>query len=757
MKYSIRPIYGRLASIITVGIAMTLASTARADIVLDEGITPLSPWPEPVDIQTGDPSANSVGVSASTATIASQTFTPAYNSTLGALYLSYSTSAASAPNSFTLKIQQVPGGPGVQTYTQGTNLLGPVPATFSLASTSGSKNLLRFEFSGADQIPLNKGTTYAIEISSTSSAVTFYRRSADTYAGGNAYSNRSAVNYPGTRDLAMGVIADPVSPFGISMSASSKTTLSQWLPQIAATGINSLRGFSLFSTIEPTEGTWKWTQADTIMNTAASNNMSEMGMLGLNASWINSNVQTLPIANLSAWSTYVAATVDYCKDNVSQWEVWNEPPNFTSGGTPTQYASTVAAAYDAAKTANPDCRIGLAAKSVNVNWLDQTIASGAAGKFDFVTLHPYEVLSAVGAGWEGQYMSIVPTVRKMLAAKDPDNVNAPIWFTELGTAIGVNVQGANGANVTVTEDIQAQLLVKAYAMGIAQGVTCINWFEGRDGDSGAFGLLTSTNVPRLAYTAMSQMIEHLSACPTYLGWVQLNASPVRDYGFVFQGAAGTVMAAWASPGVTDNITFASPVTIVNPQTGGTTNNVTTYALTNAPVLILGVPSSIVTQAHANLTQPFPWGGDYSGATSVSIPAMGNPNTENGLHQFGANARSTYGTTPYGAARYCGTAATQYFTVDPNFLSYNTTPITITAVLRRNSANDNAGFNLRYESTTGWKSTGSWYTVPGNSQWYTKTWTINDAQFVGNYGYHFSFESDSTTYSKYYIQSLTVSK
>jgi hypothetical protein len=80
-------------------------------------------------------------------------------------------------------------------------------------------------------------------------------------------------------------------------------------------------------------------------------------------------------------------------------------------------------------------------------------------------------------GAEAVYMHIVPSVRKMLAAQDPAKVNAPIIFTEVGcdTSKGVNRQ--------------ANALIKVYTMGIAQGVACIEWFEGMDGDSGPMGLL----------------------------------------------------------------------------------------------------------------------------------------------------------------------------------------------------------------------------------------------------------------------------
>ncbi len=91
-----------------------------------------------------------------------------------------------------------------------------------------------------------------------------------------------------------------------------------------------------------------------------------------------------------------------------------------------------------------------------------------------------------------------------------------------------------------------------------------------------------------------------------------------------------------------------------------------------------------------------------------------------------------------------------------FLSYTPKPIEITVVVRRNPANDNAGFKLVYESTDGYKNRG-WYTVPDNTRWHTMKWRLDDAQFVGMWGYNFSLDSDGDQYNKYFIRSVTVTK
>ena len=331
---------------------------------------------------------------------------------------------------------------------------------------------------------------------------------------------------------------------------------------------------------------------------------------------------TLPVNNLAGWSRYVSESVKHCKDRIKYWEVWNEPPNFTGKDqTPADYAKIVVASYDAAKAADANALVGLAAKSAHVNYLEQVIKAGAKGHYDYIVLHPYEVLDGVAsnAGTEPVYMNILPVVRKMLAAQDPAKVNVPVIFSELGCDV------KRGA------DVQAHALVKAYTMGIAQGVACIHWFEGMDGDSGPMGLLERSGKPRPSYTAMAQMIRHFGQHPAYLGWVLVDD---WDYGFVFQGAKGTVLATWAR-GAADHVKFGEAVQIVNPLTGAMTK-ADSYELTSAPIFVLDVPAKLVAQAKQNKDKPLPWGGDFTGAKSVSV-TMGERNVERGLHTMSGSA------------------------------------------------------------------------------------------------------------------------
>ncbi len=519
----------------------------------------------------------------------------------------------------------------------------------------------------------------------------------------------------------------------------SLDALKRWVPQMSKIGITSMRTPDCgWGAVEKGEGQWQWDALDRRMQYLDDQHFTYGGLLLGNPRWNTlDEPRNLPVNNLTGWSSYVSQLVHHVNGRIKYWEIWNEPPNGTgTTNQPADYAKLVIASYDAAKSVDPTCLIGLSAKSVHVNYLDRVIQSGGKDHFDYIVLHPYETLGTVmnHPDCEAVFMNIVPTVRKMLAAQDPSRVNVPIWFTELGF------------NARRGQEVQAAALVKAYTMGIAQGVNCISWFEGMDGDSGPMGLLEGNGTPRPAYTALAQLIQYLGETPSYLGWLLFKD---RDDAFVFQGAHGTVLITWAPLGQSDTIPFDQQVSIVQPNTGASAKE-TTLLLTDAPVIIDGVPPALVTEAKANSKKPFPWGGDYTHAHSISV-TMGATNTEHGLHTQAAESIAADAVLYGGSARSGDLPGGNVFMVDPNFLTYTSTPIEIAATVRRGVANDPATLVLTYESTTGEKKAAP-YEIPEGTAWNKATWQIDDSQFVSMYGFNFRLNK-----GPYAIQSVTVTK
>ena len=533
---------------------------------------------------------------------------------------------------------------------------------------------------------------------------------------------------------------DPeLSIFGIGCSSAGLLCQPKWLPQMAAIGIRDSRvAFGCWAAEKEAEGAWNWAIVDERLAYAESLGVQTGVLFNHIPPWKKGVEKGLPMTMLPAWSTLVHEMVKHTEGRVKLFECWNEPPNGTDKSqTAADYAKVLCATYDAAKSANPAAMVGMAAKSAHLTYLDQALVGGAKGHFDYITLHPYEVVGCVTdhPGTEPIYLSIVPNVRKMLAARDPAKVNAPVIFTEVG------FDSRRGV------DKQAQAILKTYLLGIVQGVACINIYEGMDGDSGPLGLLDAKGTPRPAYTAVGQLIQNLGRHPGYLGWILLND---KHYGFLFQGAKGPVLSTWTATTAPDMVDFGQPVQIINPTTGESTQAAKT-TLTLAPILVLNVPEKLVAQAKANKGKPLPWGGDYTNAKSISV-TIADKYVEKGLHTMAGDSIAA-DVLAYGGNQRAGEVPKggNVFLVDPNFLSYTTVPIEITAMVKRNNKNEKAALTLEYESTSGYKKPPT-FDIPEGDQWQKATWTINDCQFVGCWAFHFRFNAGS-----FLVQSVTVTK
>jgi hypothetical protein len=516
-------------------------------------------------------------------------------------------------------------------------------------------------------------------------------------------------------------------PFGVGTSSQAQGRYAVWIPKLAEAGAKWMRIGIGWAQVEPSKNKWNWSTVNSYLRTAEANHVFISGILIGTAP---SRHWRLPNHHLAGWANYVAHLVAHTAGKIDCYEVWNEP----ASGKARAYAKTVVTAYNAAKKANPRVQIGLTVHSVDILMLQQTIADGAKNHFDYIAVHPYEVFGSLRSGQEAVYMHIIPTIRKMLAVYDPAKVNVPIWITE----VGMNPSPVRPGN-----------LVKAYTMGIAEGFAHIEWFEAM-GEAYHMGLINNAAQPTPSYTALKNLSQALGAHPRSDGWVLLNN---KDYGFVFRGAKTTVLAAWAPPHSTDTVDMGQPVEIMNPVTGAITHG-DSVRLTNVPILVLGVPPGLVTKALADKGQPFPWDGNYTDAKEISWTA-GRPAIAKGLHQLSAHLTSRLKTFHGSVARFVGVRIGVLFTVDPNFLSFTPTPITITASVCQ-PAGGHAGFNLHYESTTGWKTIG-WNAVPRDGKWHTLKWKITNDEFVNDWGYNFSFWSDDKKASQYYIRNVTVTK
>jgi hypothetical protein len=552
---------------------------------------------------------------------------------------------------------------------------------------------------------------------------------------------------------------DDASPWGMGSSAEWSGDFPQLNPMLDQAGVTWLRMFNEWSSIEPRKGQWNWQFTDRLVASCRANHLHLLGGWAYFAPWASADGGTRrgPIKNMQYWRDFVAATINRYHADIKYWEVWNEfNGSFYEGSNkPKAYADLMVAAYDAAKKIDPDVKIGMSVANFDVGFLDSAIKAGAANHFDFICVHPYENLGAVVEGGEVGYLSLTGNLRDMLKANN-QAMDTPLWITEMGYEAPVKPEPKGDAR-------EAEMIVKGYVLSLAQGFQRIFWFEGRGpayGHDTDLGIIRPDWSPRPAYVALKVMTGALGREPKYVGWLDTGKG---GYGFLFQGRGGAVLAAWAPPQKQNTVIFTADVQVTDlagkqsPLIAGQG-----LVLTNTPVFISNLPADLVQQAQANLGKPYPWGGDYAHAKTVTC-VLGATNRDDGLKQVNPattvivnGLTETCRRTDFANPALHGEGHYVYFRVDPQFVPYGTKELEITIVAKRVAPDKQAGMSLMYESTKGYTGARGYWTIPAGDQWQEHTFKISDASFVGQWGYNFRFDAIGSP-NEFLVREVRVSK
>ena len=546
------------------------------------------------------------------------------------------------------------------------------------------------------------------------------------------------------------------SPWAIASGAEWSGEYPRFNPMLQQAGVKWLRLFPEWGVIQPRKGEWNWTQADAMLADAKANNLHLIGCLCYFAPWASADGggRRGPIKDMQYWRDYVTGVVGRFHNDIAYWEVWNEfNGSFYQGGNKVkEYAEFVVATYEAAKKVDPTAKVGMSVANLDVGFLDAAIKAGAKDHFDFICVHPYENLGAVAEGGEVGYLSIVGNLREMLKA-NKQKLDTPLWITEIGIQAPIKAEAAGDTR-------QAEMLVKAYLLSLAQGFEKIFWFEARGpayGKGTDHGIIRKDWTPRPAYDALKTMSGLLGQEPKYLGWLEMGKG---GYGFVFKGQKGEVLAAWAPVHKPVGITFSAEVQVTDLAGKQSALPAGQERMLNStPIFITNLPPDLLQQAQGNLGKQYPWGGDYSRVQLVSCK-LGATNMDDGIRQINPNTTAVIN----GLTDTCrrsdfskgGEGRYAYFRVDPQFVPYGTNSLQITIVAKRMAAGKSAGITVCYESSKGYRTLEGKWAIPEGEQWQEHTWTLRDANFVGQWGWNFRFDASGSP-NEYLIKEVRVSK
>ncbi len=234
MRNQLRPWHVLLCRVLAGALFVAAAMPCFAGVVVSGGSAGATSWPGSPIVQTVTNPAGQTSVSESFnfapsgCTNYAQTFTiGASNYTLQTISLYAGGGTGTGPGTnltlrlFDLGSQTAPNPSpyaGADLFNSGNGL--------AISYTPQAVGILKFDFTGSDQVTLQAGHMYAFEMDGTlnSSSVTLERTISDTYAGGAAYRNRSWINGINAREFAMAVYAATAG------STNGGTTNTPWVP-----------------------------------------------------------------------------------------------------------------------------------------------------------------------------------------------------------------------------------------------------------------------------------------------------------------------------------------------------------------------------------------------------------------------------------------------------------------------------------------------------------------------------------------------
>ncbi|MCX7019230.1 MAG: endo-1,4-beta-xylanase [Candidatus Sumerlaeota bacterium] len=266
---------------------------------------------------------------------------------------------------------------------------------------------------------------------------------------------------------------------------------------------------------EPQRRTFTWEQFDRGVAACHENNIGVLGLIDYwgayhdgNKPWSNEAVADFGqyVKNVigrykpggTFWTSQTTATA---QAGIREWEIWNEPATFWSYSGD-QFGALTAAAYRAAKEADPACRIfyANAGDSFDAKAL-KTMGSSQA--FDGITPHFYAPpRSPKEAG-------LLRNMKQQIAFFTSRDIRVPMWISEMGWHSGAS---------PASQLAQADYLVQSCTLALAAGYDKVFWYnwanDSPDKNASMYGLLNRPDFsPKIGFAAFAGMARELDgAC-----------------------------------------------------------------------------------------------------------------------------------------------------------------------------------------------------------------------------------------------------
>ena len=390
------------------------------------------------------------------------------------------------------------------------------------------------------------------------------------------------------------------SPFAVFLHyLGGEPRLTNMVDTLAIAGIRNARVEMTWPAIEVEQGAYQYTDPiESTLQRFKDNGISPLMVPVYGNSNYDGGLTPYSDAGLAGYAKFSAAVADHYREVGGDFEVYNEFDHIFNSGlcgkTPECYMEMLSVTADAVKAANPDAVIaapGNAGMGMKLDALQDFFDIGGLDYTDVVSAHPYVQPSAPEV--------LVPEMDSLVQMiKDANGGESkPIWFTEMGWS---------GVDGWVSEQQQADYLVRTMALALGHGVSRVYWFEAAslslDAESiehnfGLFEapstLLPNANEPRPAAVAQAVMAKQIDG----LTFEAIDTMPEAAFSYLFTAKNTDTRVMWAQGGAQQVSMSASASITLTDQLGVETvlepkAGIVTVELTESPVYVKGDVTAI---------------------------------------------------------------------------------------------------------------------------------------------------------------------
>lgn len=498
-----------------------------------------------------------------------------------------------------------------------------------------------------------------------------------------------------------------------------------------------------WSALEPARGKFAWTNLDTAVKGAADAKEQLVVVIANTPKWAALSPEApeevwrhQPPQELKDWQAFVGAAAARYRGRVAAWQFEPALDFAVFRGTVVDYLQMLHAARLAVRQADPPARI-VAASPVGLDLAyTKHLLARAGDDFDIVALSPkgrapQDVLEALS------------TMRERILT----DARHALWVerTETGDAAGGPPEAAVG-----------NLMVQMAAVDLAGGVTREFW-AGRQLS------------PRLA--PVRETILKMLNGVRFVGWLPRGPGV---HALIMTDGQTPVAVVWSTEGAQKiPLESAGGLRVVGatgtaaPQ--ATADSASTVLAGAEPVFVQGLAPSVLAEAAQAAKQgppriPRDSAHDFSRADTVSV-TLGADNIERGLYNRRFRRLPSGAVVPVTLEGVSAVRTNQptdavyvYFDVDHSFVYYvdGRQDLLVTVEVHRAGAAHQVGFNLLYDSMTGYRFS-PWQWIEPGAGWATYTVKLTDANFSSTWGWDFAINGAGDKKGDLVVRSVTVRK